>query len=59
MRWAGHVALFEREKERERRSYTDLWWGNLRKGGNLADLGRIILKCIFKMLDVEVWTGFI
>ena len=35
--------------------HTGIWWGNLREGSHLSDLGvdgRIILKCIF-----EKWNG--
>jgi len=55
MRWAGHVARRGRGEE-----YTEFRWGNLRKRIHLGDLGvdeRILLKWIFRKLDVEVWTG--
>jgi hypothetical protein len=37
-----------------------LWWGNLRKGNPLEDLGRIILKFTFKKLDgVMDWINLL
>lgn len=36
-------------------------WGDLRESDDLEDLGidkNIILKCIFKKLSGEAWTGF-
>jgi len=42
MRWAGHVALWERGE-----AYTGFWWGDLRERGHLGDPGidgRIILR---------------
>jgi hypothetical protein len=36
---------------------TGFWWGNLREKDPGVD-GRIILRWIFRMLDVAVWTGF-
>jgi len=44
----------------ERKVYTRFWWGNLREGDHLEDLGvdgRIILRWIFRKWDVRVWTG--
>jgi len=40
--------------------YTGLWWGNVRAGENLEDLGvdgRIILRWIFRKWDVGAGTG--
>jgi hypothetical protein len=40
--------------------HTGFWWGDLREGDHLQDLGgnwRIILKSIFKKWDGEIWTG--
>ena len=34
MRWAGHV------ERRGREVHTALWWGNMKEGDNLEDLGR-------------------
>jgi hypothetical protein len=53
MRWAGHVARMGR-----REVHTGFWWGDLREGDHLGDLGvggRIILKWIFKTWDG--WHG--
>jgi len=36
------------------------WWGNLRERDHLGDQGvdrSIILRWIFRKLDVGVWTG--
>jgi hypothetical protein len=49
MRWAGHVALWER-----REVYIGFWWGNLGKRGHLGKPGvdgRIILRWILRMWD--------
>ena len=58
MIWAGHVASMG-----ERRSvYREFWWGKQRDEGHLEDAGvdgRIILRWIFRKLDVGVWTGLI
>jgi hypothetical protein len=38
------------------------WWGDLREGIHLEDLGiyiRIILKWIFKTWDGEAWAGLL
>ena len=55
MRWAGHVARLGRGE-----AYTGFWWGNPRERDHLGDPGvggRIILRWLFRMWDVEVWTG--
>jgi len=43
----------------ERRGYRGLWWGNLRERGRFgkpgAD-GRIILRWIFRKLEMVLWT---
>jgi len=42
--------------------YTGFWWGNLRERDHLEDPGvdgRIIVRCIFRKLDVRAWTGSI
>ena len=42
--------------------HAGFWWGNLRKGGHLEDIGldkMIILKWIFEKWNGEVWTGSI
>jgi hypothetical protein len=55
VRWAGHVARRVRGE-----AYTEFWWGNLRERVHLGDLGvdeRILVKWIFRKLDVGVWTG--
>jgi len=55
MRWAGHVACMG-----ERRDVYSVLVGKLRERDHLEVPGvdgRIILKWIFKNLDVGVWTG--
>jgi hypothetical protein len=55
MRWAGHVACMGEIEVRK-----GFWWGDLREGKHLGDLGidgRIILKGIFKKWDGGAWTG--
>jgi hypothetical protein len=40
--------------------HTGFWWGDVREGDHLEDLGvdvRIILKRIFKKWVGEAWTG--
>jgi hypothetical protein len=40
--------------------HTRLWWGDLKERDHLEDLGidrRVVLKCILKKWDVEVWAG--
>jgi hypothetical protein len=42
--------------------HTGFWWGDLREGDHLEDLGvdrRILLKWIFKKWDDGAWTGLI
>jgi hypothetical protein len=40
-------------------TYTGFWWGNLREHLGDPDLdGRIMLRRIFRKLDVGVWTGW-
>ena len=41
---------------------TKFWWGNLSERDRLEELGvdgRTILKCVFKKLDAELWTGLL
>jgi hypothetical protein len=42
--------------------HTGFWWGSLKERVYLEDPevdDRIILKCVFKKWDGEVWTGLI
>jgi hypothetical protein len=42
--------------------YTGFWWGNLRERDQLEDPGideRILLRWIFRKLDVGAWSGLI
>jgi hypothetical protein len=42
--------------------HAGFWWGYLKEGAHLNDLGlhgKITLKWIFKNWDGEAWTGFI
>jgi hypothetical protein len=54
MRWAGHVVrIWGRE------AYIALWWENLRERAHLGDSvvdGKIILRWLFRMWDVWIWT---
>jgi hypothetical protein len=53
--WAERVARMGK-----RQVHTGFWSGELREGDHLGDPGvdgRIILKWIFKKLDVGAWTG--
>jgi hypothetical protein len=46
VRWAGHVACMGRGE-----AYADFWWGNLRDGDHLGDLGidgKVIIRWVFK-----------
>jgi hypothetical protein len=39
---------------------TGFWWGNLKERENVGDPvvgGRLILRWIFRKMDVGVWTG--
>jgi len=55
IRLAGHVGRMGR-----REAYTGFWWGNMKEIDLLGDRGvegRIILRWIFRKMDVGVWTG--
>jgi len=55
MRWAGHV-----ERIDEERGIIGSWWGNRREGDHWGDLGVdgwVILGCISRRWDVDIWTG--
>ena len=57
MRWAGNIERKEREEV-----YSGFWWGNLRGRVHLEIPGvdgKIILKWIFRKLDVGAVTGLI
>jgi hypothetical protein len=54
MRWAKQVARVGEK--------TGFWWGNPGKRDHLEDSGvdgRVILRWIFKKLDVGTWAGLI
>jgi hypothetical protein len=55
MRWEGHVASYGGTGK----VHTGFWWGDLRKGEDLEELGvdgRIIIEWMFKKWDGEEWT---
>jgi hypothetical protein len=55
MRWVGHVARMGRGE-----ACTGFCWGNMKERAHLGDPGvdrRIIVRWIFRMWDVGVWTG--
>jgi len=55
MRWTGHVSHVGESKV-----CTGFWWGNLKESYHWEDPGvngRIILKCIFRTLNVRAWIA--
>ena len=46
---------------RGKHAHVEFWWGNLRKRDHFEDLGvdgkKILIRRIFRKLDVGVWTG--
>jgi hypothetical protein len=57
IRWAGHVARIEKRRGADR-----VLVGGPRERDDFQYLGidgRIILKCIFKKWDGEVWNGLV
>jgi len=55
MGWTGHVARMGKVEV-----YRGFWWGNLRERNHLEETGvdgTIILRWVFRKLDVGVWTG--
>jgi hypothetical protein len=54
-KWVGHIA-----RTGERGDVYRFWWGNLREKDHLEDPdidGRLLLRWIFRKLDVRSWTG--
>jgi hypothetical protein len=55
IRWTGHEASKGRGE-----ACTGFWLGNVRERDRWGDpgiVGKIILRCIFRQWDVEVWIG--
>jgi hypothetical protein len=55
MRWVGYVAGMG-----DRRGLYRVWWGNVRERDHLGVAGvdaMIILRWIFRLWDLGVWTG--